>query len=196
MAGAQAMGMLAVRYTAIYDDPEHDAPEADIVVNHYQGVCRNGSVSTAEARPRRPRAGRRMQGRHEPAPPTGRSLLPEPVASRLPADVLRIEARALLDAAERFDEAAFDKAVALLAGCRGKAILMGAGTLGVIAQKVAATLTSTGTPAIFLHPEYGPRSTAASAPSAGMTWSSPLATAARPTNSGRFSRTYATGGWT
>jgi arabinose-5-phosphate isomerase len=71
---------------------------------------------------------------------------------RLPADVLRIEAQALLEAADRFDDAAFDKAVALLAGCRGKAVLTGAGTSGIVARKVAATLTSTGTPAIFLHP--------------------------------------------
>lgn len=39
-----------------------------------------------------------------------------------------------------------------MAACRGKAILTGAGTSGIVAQKVAATLTSTGTPAIFLHP--------------------------------------------
>ena len=38
VAGAQAMGMLAVRYTAVYDDPEHDAPEADIVISHYQDL--------------------------------------------------------------------------------------------------------------------------------------------------------------
>ncbi len=58
----------------------------------------------------------------------------------------------MLEAADRLDEAAFEKAVALLAACRGKAILTGAGTSGIIAAKVAATLTSTGTPAIFLHP--------------------------------------------
>jgi arabinose-5-phosphate isomerase len=78
--------------------------------------------------------------------------LSEPTIRQAPADVLRVEAQALLDAADRIDEAAFDKAVALLAGCRGKAVLTGAGTSGVIAAKVAATLTSTGTPAMFLHP--------------------------------------------
>jgi arabinose-5-phosphate isomerase len=66
--------------------------------------------------------------------------------------VLRMEAQALLAAADRLDEATFEKAVALLAGCTGKAVLTGAGTSGIIAQKLAATLTSTGTPAIFLHP--------------------------------------------
>lgn len=78
--------------------------------------------------------------------------LSDSTSRRAPADVLRIEAQALLDAADRLDEAAFDKAVALLAGCRGKAVLTGAGTSGIVASKVAATLTSTGTPAIFLHP--------------------------------------------
>jgi arabinose-5-phosphate isomerase len=63
-----------------------------------------------------------------------------------------MEAHALLAAADRLDEATFEKAVALLAGCTGKAVLTGAGTSGIIAQKLAATLTSTGTPAIFLHP--------------------------------------------
>ena len=71
---------------------------------------------------------------------------------RVPADVLLTEAQALIDAAHRFDNAAFEKAVALLADCHGKAILTGAGTSGIVAQKIAATLTSTGTPAIFLHP--------------------------------------------
>jgi arabinose-5-phosphate isomerase len=78
--------------------------------------------------------------------------LPDSAPRQTPADVLRIEAQALLDAADHFDDAAFEKAVALLAGCRGKAVLIGAGTSGIIAQKIAATLTSTGTPAIFLHP--------------------------------------------
>src|ERR1051325_11667684 len=81
-----------------------------------------------------------------------RKALPETPDRRAPAETLRIEAQALLDAADRFDEAAFDKAVGLLAACRGKVILTGAGTSGIVAQKIAATMTSTGTPAIFLHP--------------------------------------------
>ncbi|MGH9152626.1 MAG: SIS domain-containing protein, partial [Acidimicrobiales bacterium] len=68
------------------------------------------------------------------------------------AELLRIEARALLDAADRLDGDAFQRAVDVLAGCGGKVILTGAGTSGIIARKIAATLTSTGTPAAFLHP--------------------------------------------
>ncbi len=68
------------------------------------------------------------------------------------AEVLRLEAQALLEAADRFDDVAFEKAVTLLAGCGGKAVLTGAGTSGIVARKIAATLTSTGTPALFLHP--------------------------------------------
>ena len=73
-------------------------------------------------------------------------------SSHVAVDVLRLDAEVLLHAAERFDGAAFDKAVELVLGASGKAILTGAGTSGILARKIAATLTSTGTPAIFLHP--------------------------------------------
>jgi arabinose-5-phosphate isomerase len=67
-------------------------------------------------------------------------------------DLLRVEANALLEAADRLDAATFRQAVDLLSACTGKAILTGAGTSGIVARKLAATLTSTGTPAVFLHP--------------------------------------------
>ena len=51
----------------------------------------------------------------------------------------------------RLDER-FDRAVDLLLGCRGRVILTGMGKSGIICRKIAATLTSTGTPALFLHP--------------------------------------------
>jgi arabinose-5-phosphate isomerase len=82
----------------------------------------------------------------------GSLALTKPTLRQPAADVLRCEAQALLDAAERLDEAAFEKAVSLIATSPGKAVLTGAGTSGVVAAKVAATLTSTGTPAVFLHP--------------------------------------------
>mgnify|MGYP006083923609 FL=1 len=47
--------------------------------------------------------------------------------------------------------AEFEEAVKLLYACQGKVILAGMGKSGLIAQKIAATLTSTGTPALFLH---------------------------------------------
>lgn len=69
-----------------------------------------------------------------------------------PAELLRAEAAAISAAAHRLDRRSFEDAVDLLVGCRGKIILVGAGTSGVIARKLVATLTSTGCPATFLHP--------------------------------------------
>lgn len=68
------------------------------------------------------------------------------------ARLLRAEAEALLAAADRLDEEVFESAVDLVAGCKGKVITVGAGTSGIIARKIAATMTSTGMPAVFLHP--------------------------------------------
>lgn len=68
------------------------------------------------------------------------------------ADVLRLEASALSAAADRVDALEMERAVALLATSSTKVILTGAGTAGLVARKIAATFTSTGTPAIFLHP--------------------------------------------
>jgi arabinose-5-phosphate isomerase len=65
--------------------------------------------------------------------------------------VLEIEAAAILALLPRLDER-FDRAVALLQGCQGRVILTGMGKSGIICRKIAATLTSTGTPAFFLHP--------------------------------------------
>jgi arabinose-5-phosphate isomerase len=65
--------------------------------------------------------------------------------------VLETEAAAVRALVDRIDER-FDKAVELLLGCRGRVILTGMGKSGVICQKIAATLASTGTPAFFLHP--------------------------------------------
>ena len=65
--------------------------------------------------------------------------------------VLRIEAQAVLDLVERVDER-LSSAVEHLASCRGRVIVTGMGKSGIIARKIAATLSSTGTPAHFLHP--------------------------------------------
>jgi arabinose-5-phosphate isomerase len=66
--------------------------------------------------------------------------------------LLRLEANAILRAAERLDEAAVERTVSIISSCRGKVIVTGTGKSGVIAQKIAQTLTSTGTVAIFVHP--------------------------------------------
>jgi arabinose-5-phosphate isomerase len=65
--------------------------------------------------------------------------------------VLETEAAAIMALVPRLD-GRFDCAVDLLLGCRGRVVLTGMGKSGIICQKIAATLTSTGTPALFLHP--------------------------------------------
>lgn len=66
-------------------------------------------------------------------------------------EVVRIEAAAVAALESRLDDS-FVRAVDLLAGCGGKVVVSGVGKSGLIAHKIAATLTSTGTPAVFLHP--------------------------------------------
>jgi arabinose-5-phosphate isomerase len=65
--------------------------------------------------------------------------------------VLRTEAAAIEGLIDRLD-AQFDRAVDLIAACGGRVIVTGMGKSGIIARKLAATMTSTGTPAYFLHP--------------------------------------------
>jgi arabinose-5-phosphate isomerase len=65
--------------------------------------------------------------------------------------VLRIEAAAILALVDRVD-GRFTGAVEMLRDCRGRVIVTGMGKSGIIARKVAATFTSTGTAALFLHP--------------------------------------------
>jgi len=85
------------------------------------------------------------------------NLRPEPGVAGLVSEgrrVLRAEAEALLGMAERL-ESPFAEAVELLAAAHGRVIATGVGKSGIIARKIAATLTSTGTPAAFLHPVDG-----------------------------------------
>ena len=65
-------------------------------------------------------------------------------------DVLDIEARGILSLIERLDES-FVQAVDILYGCKGKVVVTGMGKSGLICRKIAATLSSTGTPSLFLH---------------------------------------------
>lgn len=68
--------------------------------------------------------------------------------------VLEIEARAVQALVDRLD-AKFAKAVDLLVQCKGKVVVSGMGKSGLIGQKIAATLASTGTSSFFLHPAEG-----------------------------------------
>ena len=70
-------------------------------------------------------------------------------------NVVRIEAEALRALAERIGgpmAAAFQRAVDLMFSCAGRVVVTGMGKSGLIARKIAATLSSTGTPALYLHP--------------------------------------------
>ena len=71
------------------------------------------------------------------------------------SNVVRIEAEALHDLAERIAGPMardFDCAVECLHSCGGRVVVTGMGKSGIIARKIAATLSSTGTPALYLHP--------------------------------------------
>ena len=66
--------------------------------------------------------------------------------------LLRAEAEAIGKAAARLKAEDIDRAIGILSGCKGKIVLLGVGKSGIIAQKIAATMTSAGTAAIYLHP--------------------------------------------
>ncbi|HUN88704.1 MAG TPA: KpsF/GutQ family sugar-phosphate isomerase [Terriglobales bacterium] len=75
--------------------------------------------------------------------------------NRIGENVVRIEAEALRALADRIAgpmAQAFCAAVELLACCAGRVVVTGMGKSGLVARKIAATLSSTGTPALYLHP--------------------------------------------
>ncbi len=71
--------------------------------------------------------------------------------NELAKEVLDIEANSILRLKNSIGED-FDKAVEILFNCKGRVIVTGMGKSGLIGRKIAATLTSTGTPSYFLHP--------------------------------------------
>lgn len=70
---------------------------------------------------------------------------------RTAREILETEARGIQRLSRRIGKE-FEKAVQLMADCRGRVIITGMGKPGFIARKIAATLASTGTPSLFLHP--------------------------------------------
>ncbi len=68
--------------------------------------------------------------------------------------VLRIEAEAIAALINRIDDR-FEQAVNMILDCEGRVVVTGMGKSGLIGKKIAATLASTGTPALFLHPAEG-----------------------------------------
>ncbi|EPR42831.1 putative signal transduction protein with CBS domain containing protein [Desulfovibrio sp. X2] len=69
-------------------------------------------------------------------------------------EVVAIEIEGLSGVAERLD-GTFSQAVELLAACQGRVVVTGIGKSGLVGRKIAATFSSTGTPAYFLHPVEG-----------------------------------------
>ena len=67
------------------------------------------------------------------------------------AETLKIEADSILKLIPRLDQK-FEQAVQAILSCKGKVILTGIGKSGQIARKLASTLSSTGTPSVYLHP--------------------------------------------
>jgi arabinose-5-phosphate isomerase len=78
-------------------------------------------------------------------------IAPPVVDLALARKVLQTEAAAILALIDRLGES-FERAVRLLLDCKGRVIVTGMGKSGIICRKIAATLSSTGTPAHFLHP--------------------------------------------
>lgn len=68
--------------------------------------------------------------------------------------IIATQAKSLGEARSSVDKA-FVRAVGILFQCKGKVVVTGIGKSGLIAQKIASTLSSTGTPAIFMHPVEG-----------------------------------------
>jgi arabinose-5-phosphate isomerase len=66
-------------------------------------------------------------------------------------EVLRIEAQSILDLMERIGPD-FEKAIKMILEAKGRVILTGMGKSGLVCRKISATLNSTGTPSLFLHP--------------------------------------------
>lgn len=77
-----------------------------------------------------------------------------PTALETARRVLQLESEALTQLAARLD-ASFERAVDLMAACRGRIVVTGLGKSGAVGRKIASTLASTGTPALWLHAAEG-----------------------------------------
>jgi arabinose-5-phosphate isomerase len=82
---------------------------------------------------------------------TVQNMIPSSGTMEAGRRVLRTEAEALFALAEALDER-FERAVERLAATRGRIVVTGMGKSGHVARKIAATLASTGTPALYVHP--------------------------------------------
>ena len=71
---------------------------------------------------------------------------------QIATEVLHTESQALLDSISRLDSQKLCQIIRTIAESKGKLVVMGVGKSGHIGAKIAATLSSTGTPSFFLHP--------------------------------------------
>lgn len=72
----------------------------------------------------------------------------------LAINVLKMEAEAVLEQIPRIDDS-FIKAVKMILDCPGRLVITGMGKSGIVGRKIAATMASTGTPCLYLHPAEG-----------------------------------------
>ncbi len=79
------------------------------------------------------------------------SIMTTSKISELAKEVLDIEANSILRLKDNINED-FEKALSILYNCKGRVIVTGMGKSGLIGKKIAATMSSTGTPSYFLHP--------------------------------------------
>lgn len=93
----------------------------------------------------RPQAAGECQG-------AGRLAVDGEVIQRLALDVAAAEVRGIQGLTRMFGSDAFRAAIAMLLGCRGRVLICGLGKAGLAGQRIAASLRSTGTPSIFVHP--------------------------------------------
>ncbi len=95
-----------------------------------------------------------VEGMEESKKPSGApsSLSVAPVDRA--REIIRHESDALSALADALDES-FDEAIDVILNCPGRVIISGVGKSGIVGRKMAATLLSTGTPALFLHPTEG-----------------------------------------
>ena len=94
-----------------------------------------------------------MTASKAPIPLSGLDASSAERALRYARDTLQIEADEILSLKQRIDadSAPFLRAVDLLLHCEGRVVVSGIGKSGHIARKIASTLASTGTPALFVH---------------------------------------------
>lgn len=96
----------------------------------------------------------KMSVPHAKTPPASFDAHSTSRALQLACDTLQVEADAILALKQRISDeggAQFAKAVSLLLSCKGRVVVSGIGKSGHIARKIASTLASTGTPALFVH---------------------------------------------